>query len=83
MDSQIKNAAAAIAIPRVLAGFRLRWLVYGAAAYLALRYMSKRGILPEQTNAALGLIDKGIDMAKTRVGLGPDHQISGRQVTHH
>lgn len=53
---------------QLLRGFRLRWLVYGAAAYFALRLMSKNGIFAKQADAALDVIDRGIDNVKTQVG---------------
>jgi hypothetical protein len=69
MDTLLKNAAASYVVPKVARGFRLSWLVYGAAAYFGIRYLNKRGILPNQTGAALNLVDRGIDMVKKQVGL--------------
>lgn len=69
MNSKITKAAGAAMVPRVMTGFRLSWLVYGAAAYYGLKFLNKRGILPTQTAAAIGLIDKGIDYAKNQFGL--------------
>ena len=80
MDPRITSAAAAVVVPRIIASFRLRWLVYGAAIYYGLRYMNRRGILPDQTNAALNLIDHGIDVAKSKVGLGESGSLPS---THH
>ncbi len=66
------NKAKMIAGTQMLRGFRLRWLVYGAAAYYALRLMSKNGIFAKQADAALDVIDRGIDTVKTQVGFtGP------------
>ena len=73
MNTTAKGAAAAYIAPKVLRGFRWQWLLYGAAAYYGLRYMSKHGIFPKQTGAALNLIDKGIDIAKQQIGFA-DHQ---------
>lgn len=70
MNKAIETAAEAYIAPKVLSKVKWTWLLYGAAAYFGLRYMSKRGILPKQTNAALDVIDRGIDLAKQRVGLG-------------
>lgn len=68
MAKAIQNAAATAAGAKMLRGFRLRWLVYGAAAYYALRLMSKNGIFAKQADAALDVIDRGIATAKERVG---------------
>ncbi len=70
MDQRITSAAAAIIAPRLIGAFRLRWLIYGAAAYFGLRYMSKRGILPDQANAALNMIDQGFGFAKKQISDG-------------
>ena len=70
MNANVTNAATALVAPKLMKNFKLRWLVYGAAAYYGLKYMSSRGIFPKQTGAALDLIDKGIDVAKERVGFG-------------
>lgn len=64
----VKSAAATYLAPKVLRGFRLRWLAYGAAAYFALRYLNKRGIMQKQTGAALDLIDQGVKVAKEGLG---------------
>ncbi len=68
MNPTIEAAATAYIAPKLLKAFRLRWLVFGAAAYFGLRLMSKRGIFPKQADAALNAIDKGIDAVKSRVG---------------
>jgi len=70
MNPTVTNAAAPYIAPKVLRGFRLRWLIYGAAAYYALRLMSKRGIFPKQTDAALDAIDRGLGAVKNQVGIG-------------
>lgn len=69
MNPTIETVAAGYIAPKVLSRFRFRWLIYGAAAYFGLRYMSKRGIFPKQADAALDVIDKGIDAVKTQVGM--------------
>lgn len=69
MDTVLKNAAATYMVPKVARGFRMSWLVYGAAAYFGIKYLNKRGILPTQTGAALNMIDHGIDLVKRQVGL--------------
>lgn len=56
-----KTAAAAYVAPKVLKNFKWQWLVYGAVAYYALKLMSKKGILPNQTGPAVDFIDNGID----------------------
>ncbi len=66
--STMKNMAVAGLVPRVMKGFKFRWLLFGAAAYYGLKMLNKRGILPKQTDAALGFIDQGIDMAKEKMG---------------
>ncbi|RYZ84641.1 MAG: hypothetical protein EOP04_17610 [Proteobacteria bacterium] len=69
MASIIETAAASVVGPKLVRNFRFSWLVYGAAAYLGLRYMNKRGMFPQQTGAALDLVDKGIGMAKEHFGI--------------
>jgi hypothetical protein len=71
MKNKAEKVAGAIASPMILRGFRLRWLVYGAAAYFGLRMLSKSGIFQKQADAALDVIDKGVDMVKEQVGLTP------------
>jgi len=70
MNPNLSNAAGAVIAPKVLRGFKLSWLIYGAAAYYGLKYLNKRGILPNQTGAALGVIDQGINFAKNQFGRG-------------
>lgn len=70
MNPNISQMAGAIAAPRILRAFRFRWLIFGAVAYYGLRLMSKRGIFPEQADAALNVIDKGIGALRNHVGLG-------------
>ena len=67
--AKVKDVATTYLGTKAIQGFRLRWLVYGAAAYYALRLMSKRGIFPKQANAALDLIDRGIEVAKRQIGV--------------
>lgn len=69
-EQKLAGTAGAIAAPMLLRGFRLRWLVYGAAAYFGLRMLSKNGIFQKQADAALDVIDKGIGAVKQQVGLG-------------
>lgn len=80
------NAIQNVAVPyvgsKLLKGFRLRWLLYGAAVYYGLRYMNKRGIMPKQTDAALGLIDRGIDLAKTQFGIKNSSPSVEQPITH-
>ncbi len=84
MKAQVGQAVAATALPTLLRGFRLRWIVYGAAAYFGLRMLSKKGIFQKQADAALGVIDKGIDVVKKQVGIsgmpatGVEHETSVR-----
>jgi hypothetical protein len=66
MTETITNTAGALLAPKVLRAIRFRWLVYGAAAYLTLRFLNKRGILPRQTGAALDAIDHGFSALKER-----------------
>jgi hypothetical protein len=70
MNQAVTNATSAYLGGKFLQKFRLRWLLYGAAAYYGLRYMSRHGIMKPQADAALNVIDKGLGMAKQRVGLG-------------
>lgn len=70
MDSSTaaKLATAAIA-PKLLNRSALKWIAFGAVAYYGLKYLSKKGMLPDQGEKALGAIDQGIDMAKENFGL--------------
>lgn len=68
MDNTFNKTAGFLAAPRVLSGIRFKWIVWGVAAYYGLKYLNKRGIMPDQTGAALGFIDKGIDYAKSQMG---------------
>ncbi len=68
MNSDFKTAAASTMAPSFIRGFRLSWLLYGAAAYFGLKYLNKSGILTKQTGAALDMIDQGIDTMKEKVG---------------
>lgn len=71
MNKATEAIAAGYIAPKVLRGFKLRWIAYGALAYFGLRMMSKRGIFPKQADAALDVIDKGIDTVKSSVmGMG-------------
>jgi hypothetical protein len=67
MNKTTEALAAGYIAPKVLGGFKLRWIAYGALAYFGLRMMSKRGIFPKQADAALDAIDKGIDTVKNQV----------------
>lgn len=81
MDSSFNKTAGFLA-PRALGGLKLRWIVWGVAAYYGLKYLNKRGIMPDQTGAALGFIDKGIDYAKSQIGVGQSSSgsfITGKQ----
>lgn len=70
MDATIADAAKVAVAPKLMKNFKFSWLIYGAVAYYALRLLNKKGIMPKQTDAALNLIDKGVDFAKSQVGLG-------------
>jgi hypothetical protein len=67
MNKTTEALTAGYIAPKVLGGFKFRWLAYGAIAYFGLRMMSKRGIFPKQADAALDVIDKGIDTVKNQV----------------
>lgn len=66
MNQAVETAATAYLAPKILRNFRLSWLAYGALAYLALRYMKNKGILPNQAGAALDAIDRGVESAKNK-----------------
>ncbi len=70
MNPNISQVAGTVIAPKVLRAFRFSWLVYGAIAYYGLRFMSKRGIFPDQADAALNVIDRGLGALKNQVGLG-------------
>ena len=77
MDNTFTKTAGIMAAPRALRAVRFKWIVWGVAAYYGLKYLNKRGIMPDQTGAAIGLIDKGIDYAKSQIGMGQDSSLSG------
>lgn len=70
MNTAIRDVAGAVVAPKLMRSFRFRWLFFAAAAYYGLRLMSKRGIFPEQADAALNVIDNGIAALKNQVGIG-------------
>ncbi|MBX2996732.1 MAG: hypothetical protein KF681_18080 [Bdellovibrionaceae bacterium] len=69
MQDVLKSAAVASLGPKIVRNFKWSWVLYGVAAYYGIKYLNKRGILPKQTGALLGVIDHGIDAAKSQVGL--------------
>ncbi|MBC7421168.1 MAG: hypothetical protein H7328_10605 [Bdellovibrio sp.] len=69
MDSIVKKVAAAYVAPKILKRLKWQYLVFGVAAYYGLKLLSKKGVLPKQTGAALDFVDKGIDMAKKQIGI--------------
>lgn len=68
MNSVLKGAAFAVA-PSVLSKIKLRYIVFGVAAYYGLRLLKKQGYLPKQAESVLSAIDARIDMVKEKVGL--------------
>lgn len=52
----------------MIPGFKFSWIVYGVAAYYGLKYLNRRGILPDQTRMALDFIDRGVVFAKQQLG---------------
>lgn len=46
MSSLLKSAAIAAVAPKVLKNVRWQWVLYGAAAYFAVKFLVQRGILP-------------------------------------
>jgi len=52
----------------VIPSFKFSWIVYGVAAYYGLKYLNRRGILPDQTRMALDFIDRGVSFAKQQLG---------------
>ncbi|MBL7543284.1 MAG: hypothetical protein JNL11_05680 [Bdellovibrionaceae bacterium] len=69
MNKTIENSVKNLAGTHIMKGFRWHWVLYGAAAYFGVRYLYSRGILPNQTGAALNAINKGVDFAKNQIGL--------------
>ena len=67
MNKTTEALATGYIAPKVISGFKFRWIAYGVLAYFGLRMMSKRGIFPKQADAALDVIDKGIDTVKNQV----------------
>jgi hypothetical protein len=62
------NVKESILVPAILSQVKLRWIVYGVAAYYGLKLLSKKGLLPQQADAALDVVDQGIDLAKEKIG---------------
>ena len=84
MNSELTTTAAAMIAPKVLKGFRFRWLAYGAIAYWGLRMMSKRGIFPKQADAALDVIDRGVNVLKEQAGLRTQSPVAAAEsIIHH
>ena len=68
MNPTVKNLAAAYVVPALLSRVKLRWLAFGAIAYYGLKILNEKGMLPAQAGHALDAVDRGIDMAKEKVG---------------
>jgi len=75
MNQAIETAATAYLGPKILRNFRPSWLVYGALAYLALRFMKSKGMLPDQADAALDAIDRRIETAKGKFGVAKTSEL--------
>lgn len=67
MNPTIENAAHAYLAPKIVRNFKMKYLVYGAAVYYGLRFMRSRGILANQADFALNIIDRGISTVKNAV----------------
>jgi hypothetical protein len=69
-DSRDQTNESLTNIPSVsTGGFKMSWLLYGAAAYYGLRLLSKRGFFPASADQARDLIDRGINTVKQQVGM--------------
>ena len=72
MTSTVKNLAAGILVPAILARLKLRWIAFGVAAYYGLRFLNQKGVLPQKAHQAMNVIDQGIDTgiekAKEKIG---------------
>ena len=64
----LKHLAAAYLVPALLTRVKLRWIVFGAAAYYGLKMLNDRGALPAQADQAFKAVDRGIDAAKEKIG---------------
>lgn len=69
----VTSLAAAGIAPKILRSVGLRGIIFAAVAYYGLKYLSKKGVLPKQADAALGFVDHGIDMAKEKLGFEPSY----------
>jgi hypothetical protein len=67
VNPTIENAAHAYLAPKIARNFKMRYLVYGAAIYYGLRFLRSRGILANQADFALNIIDRGINSVKHAV----------------
>ena len=68
MNPTVRDLASAYIVPALLSRVKLRWLAFGAIAYYGLKILHEKGVLPEQAGKALDAVDRGIDMAKEKVG---------------
>ena len=80
MTSTVKNLAAGILVPAILARLKLRWIAFGIAAYYGLRFLNQKGVLPLKAHQAMDAIDHGIDSgiekAKEKIGFNKIHTSS-------
>ena len=67
MNPTIETAAHAYLVPKIARNFKMKWVIYGAAAYYGLRFLRSRGIMANQADFALNLIDRGIHTVKNAV----------------
>lgn len=72
MNPTVKNLAVAYMVPAVLARVKLKWIVFGVIAYYGLKILSEKGVLPAKANQALDAVDRGIDVAKEKIGFEVD-----------
>ncbi len=79
----VAGFAAAGLAPTVARRIGLRWIIFGVAAYYGLKLLNKKGILPKETDAALGFIDKGINLAKETIGAQASNALSGAKKAIH
>lgn len=69
LGKQVNKTLKGLGIPKVVRNnITPRTIMYLGIAYVGLRFLNSRGIMPQQTGAALDAIDRGVDNVKSTLG---------------